>query len=475
MSESWPRKMSSNIHSLSLWLLVTMLCIWTSDSTADALDSTGRDEYSDQQRNEVEVDGDQLSINFQDIPVRIVLQLLAEHSDFNIVVSDSVSGNLTLRLTKVSWQQVFNTILKSKQLGKWVEDGVIIVAPLSEVEEREKQILNSTRSERERQQVISEVIWVKYAKAADLLLMLSNNESGRNPYLSERGTLSVDERTNALLIYDLEPNVIGVRNIVRSLDIPLKQVQIEARIVTVDEGQLDELGVRWGLDRTNRNTVIGGSIEENTLEEFTLDQMLNVNLGSTSVNAANIAFQLATLGSDVLLDLELSAMQSEAKAEVISRPRLMTTNKQAAYIEQGTEIPYFETSDKGVVSVEFKKAVLSLEVTPQILSEDKLILDLNVTQDRPGNVVKAGKNEALAINTQRLETQVLVNDGQTVVLGGIYQYSVTDSIDKVPMLGDIPILGTLFRRTYQNIAKSELLIFVTPTIVTESDFSEVRK
>ncbi|EGA64098.1 type IV pilus assembly protein PilQ [Vibrio brasiliensis LMG 20546] len=312
-------------------------------------------------------------------------------------------------------------------------------------------------------ELTSELITLKYAQVSDLVELID----GAN-MLSERGLINADERTNTMLVRDLPIYINAVKQIVRSLDVAVKQVQIEARIVTVDEGQLEELGVRWGLNQNNnsRNRIAGG-IEVNNLDQSSLDDRLNVNLGATSVNAASVAFRLATLGSDVLLDLELSAMQTEAKAEVISRPKLMTTNKQAAYIEQGSEIPYFESSENGASSVAFKKAVLSLKVTPQILSDDRLILDLSVTQDRPGNVVKTGSGEAVAINTQRIDTQVLVNNGQTVVLGGIYQHSVTDAVDKVPLFGDLPLIGSLFRRSYQNIAKSELLIFVTPTIVTE--------
>lgn len=312
-------------------------------------------------------------------------------------------------------------------------------------------------------ELTSELITLKYAQVSDLVELID----GAN-MLSERGLINADERTNTMLVRDLPIYINAVKQIVRSLDVAVKQVQIEARIVTVDEGQLEELGVRWGLNQNNNSrNRIAGAIEVNNLDQSSLDDRLNVNLGATSVNAASVAFQLATLGSDVLLDLELSAMQTEAKAEVISRPKLMTTNKQAAYIEQGSEIPYFESSENGASSVAFKKAVLSLKVTPQILSDDRLILDLSVTQDRPGNVVKTGSGEAVAINTQRIDTQVLVNNGQTVVLGGIYQHSVTDAVDKVPLFGDLPLIGSLFRRSYQNIAKSELLIFVTPTIVTE--------
>jgi len=294
--------------------------------------------------------------------------------------------------------------------------------------------------------------------------------------LSSRGSITVDERTNSLLIRDLPENINVVKEIIESLDVPIKQVQIEARIVTVNEGNLDELGVRWGITNTNGSTTVGGSIESNLAfaglyngggDGVPVDDFLNVNLGLANPAASSIAFQVAKLGSDLLLDLELSALQAESKAEIISSPRLITTNKKPAYIEQGTEIPYLEASSSGATSVSFKKAVLSLMVTPQITPDNRLVLDLTVTQDRPGQVVKTGTGEAVAIDTQRIGTQVLVDNGETVVLGGIYQHSLSNSVEKVPLLGDLPLLGALFRRSSENIGKQELLIFVTPKVVME--------
>ncbi|MDC5840063.1 type IV pilus secretin PilQ family protein [Vibrio europaeus] len=412
--------------------------------------------------------GKKLSLNFQDIPVRNVLQLIADYNDFNLVVSDSVTGNLTLRLEEVSWQKVLDIILQVKGLDKRVEGSIVLVAPKAELDAREQQMLEKARLKQQLGKLSSEIIQVKFAKAAEIADLI--DAGGEFSMLSPRGSLSVDERTNALLIRDLEQNVDVIRSIVESLDIPVKQVQIEARIVTVNEGNLDELGVRWGFSNTNGSTSIGASIEDNVFDVVPIDDMLNVNLGTTSANASTIAFQVAKLGSDMLLDLELSALQRESKAEVISSPRLITTNKKPAYIEQGSEIPYLESSSSGATSVSFKKAVLSLKVTPQITPDNRLILDLNVTQDRPGDVVKTGTGEAVAINTQRIGTQVLVENGETVVLGGIFQHSVTDAVDKVPFFGDLPLLGALFRRTYQQMGKSELLIFVTPKVVIEEDF-----
>ncbi|MEZ9439235.1 type IV pilus secretin PilQ [Vibrio atlanticus] len=427
------------------------------------------------EKNVLEKEGKVISINFQDIPVRNVLQLIADYNDFNLVVSDSVTGNLTLRLDGVPWQQVLDIILQVKGLDKRVDGNVILVAPKAELDLREQQALEKSRLEEELGELKSEIIKINFAKATDIADMIGGE--GAVSMLSERGSITIDERTNSLLIRELEENITVIRGIIESLDIPVKQVQIEARIVTVTEGNLDELGVRWGVSSTNGSFKVGGSIEGNHPSQITpyddnggnsaIDDFLNVNLGATSPSASSIAFQVAKLGSDTLLDLELSALQQESKAEIISSPRLITTNKKPAYIEQGTEIPYLESSSSGATSVAFKKAVLSLKVTPQITPDNRLVLDLSVTQDRPGQVVKTGTGEAVAIDTQRIGTQVLVNNGETVVLGGIFQHSVSSQVDKVPLLGDLPVLGALFRRSYENVGKSELLIFVTPKVVIQ--------
>ncbi|GAL15068.1 type IV pilus biogenesis protein PilQ [Vibrio astriarenae] len=337
---------------------------------------------------------------------------------------------------------------------------------------REQQQLEKVRLAEELGELSSEIIKINFANAANIADMIGGE--GAFSMLSERGSISIDDRTNSLLLRELPDNIEVIREIVSSLDIPVKQVQIEARLVSINEGDMDELGVRWGFTSTNGNNTVGGSIESNLFQKGLLDEdtlpiedFLNVNLAATSANASSIAFQVAKLGSDTLLDLELSALQRESKAEIISSPRLITTNKKPAYIEQGTEIPYLESSSSGATTVAFKKAVLSLKVTPQITPDNRLVLDLSVTQDRPGEVVKTGTGEAVAINTQRIGTQVLVNNGETVVLGGIFQHSVTNSTDKVPLLGDLPLFGTLFKRTYEQVGKSELLIFVTPKVVIQ--------
>lgn len=404
----------------------------------------------------------EISLNFQHIAVRDLLQMIADYNNFNLVVSDAVEGHLTLRLESVPWQQVLDIVLQAKGLDKRLEGNVMLVAPVAELAE--------TRQARAMGALVSRVFAINFASASDVAQVIS--AQGEQGLLSPRGSVTVDQRTNSLLVRDVAVNLDEIEAIVTALDIPVKQVQIEARIVSISEGNLDELGVRWGLRAVGDNYKVGATIEGNQGDildvDRALDELLNVNLAVSAASASSIAFQVAKLGSDTLLDLELSALQRESKAEIISSPRLLTTNKTPAYIEQGTEIPYLEAASSGATSVSFKKAVLSLEVTPQITPDNRLVLDLSVTQDRPGEVVKTGTGEAVAINTQRIGTQVLVEDGETVVLGGIYQHSVSDATEKVPLLGDIPLFGALFRRTYQQLGKSELLIFVTPKVVPQA-------
>ncbi|WP_341664019.1 type IV pilus secretin PilQ [Vibrio sp.] len=417
---------------------------------------------------QINTSDNRLSVNFEDIPVRSVLQQIADYNDFNILVSDSVSGSVTLRLNDVDWPQLLDMILLAKGLDKRQIGDSLLVFKKSDANFIDDALVS------ENQSLQSEIIAMRFANATEIAAIVGNDAA--TSMLSEHGAISVDTRTNALLIRDQTAHLEAMKSVISALDVAVKQVQIEARIVSLSEGDVQELGVRWGLNTIKGNYALGGSIESNLSNislysegESSIDDFLNVDLSVASNTASTIAFQVAKLSSGVLLDLELSALQRESRAEVISSPRLITTNKQAAYIEQGTEIPYLEAASSGATSVNFKKAVLSLKVTPQITADDRLILDLKVTQDRPGQVVKTGTGEAVAIDTQRIGTQVLVNDGETIVLGGIYQHSVSDAVDKVPLLGDIPLLGGLFRRSYQQMGKSELLIFVTPTLITSHD------
>ncbi|SIO18118.1 type IV pilus secretin PilQ [Salinivibrio sp. ES.052] len=424
-----------------------------------------------------------ISINFQDIPVRAVLQLIAEQNRFNLVTSDSVQGNVTMRIDGVPWQDVLDVILRVKGLDKRQRGDVMLVAPRNELMAREKQDLEMAQQAETLLPLSSAVITVNYAKASEVAALIRGQGQGVS-LLSPRGAVSLDARTNAIIIRDIDKNIGRIRTLVKHLDVPVKQVEIEARIVTVEQGSVDELGVRWGLLNRNRSTTVGPSIEGNVMwdsdlaaqgpdslndaanEGSTIGDFLNVNLAAVNPSASSMAFQVAKLGNDLLLDLELSALESERKAEVVSSPRLITTNKKAAYIEQGTELPYLEASSSGAVAVSFKKAVLSLSVTPQITPDNTLVLDLKLTQDMPEKSVVAGKGEAMSISTKRINTQVLARNGETVVLGGIFQHTMINKETKVPLLGDIPLLGGLFRHQLKDHAKRELLIFVTPKIVT---------
>lgn len=424
-----------------------------------------------------------ISINFQDIPVRAVLQLIAEQNQFNLVTSDSVQGNITMRIDGVPWQDVLEVILRVKGLDKRQRGEVMLVAPRRELMAQEKQDLEMAQQAETVLPLSSAVITVNYAKASEVAALIRGQTQGVS-LLSPRGAVSLDERTNAIIIRDIDKNIDRIRTLVQHLDVPVKQVEIEARIVTVEQGSVDELGVRWGLLNRNGSTTVGSSVEGNIMWDSDLAQQgpdslneaagegrsigdfLNVNLAAVNPSASSMAFQVAKLGNDLLLDLELSALESERKAEVVSSPRLITTNKKAAYIEQGTELPYLEASSSGAVAVSFKKAVLSLSVTPQITPDNTLVLDLKLTQDMPEKSVVAGKGEAMSISTKRINTQVLARNGETVVLGGIFQHTMINKETKVPLLGDIPLLGGLFRHQLKDHAKRELLIFVTPKIVT---------
>lgn len=409
--------------------------------------------------------GRAISLNFQDIPVRTVLQIIADYNGFNLVTSDTVTGNITLRLDGVPWDQALEIILKVKGLDKRMEGNILMVAPSEELSTREARDLQAKQEVEDLAALYSEYIQVNYAKASELSNLIKNQDTS---ILSSRGSVSVDERTNTLLIRDTEKSIEDIKRMVTVLDIPVRQVVIESRMVTVNDSINEELGVRWGITDSDGESSTSGSLEgtESASGGTTpsLDDRLNVNL-PVSDAAGSIAFQVARLADGTILDLELSAMEKENKGEVIASPRITTANQKEAYIEQGVEIPYQESASSGATSTEFKKAVLSLTVTPHITPDDRIILDLVVTQDTVSEIVSGS---APAIDTQRIGTQVLVNNGETIVLGGIYQQSIISTVSKVPVLGDIPYLGWLFRNTNNYNEKKELLIFVTPRIVTEN-------
>ncbi len=408
--------------------------------------------------------GRAISLNFQDIPVRTVLQIIADLNGFNLVTSDTVAGNITLRLDGVPWDQALDIILKVKGLDKRMEGNILMVAPGDELAAREAKELQAQQQVAELAPLYSEYIQVNYAKAQEFADLVKNED---NSILSPRGSVSVDARTNTLLIRDTAQSIEDVKRMVSVLDIPVRQVVIESRMVTVKDNINEELGIRWGVTDTDGQYGTSGSLSgagnANNGAVPSLSERLNVNLPATSP-AGSIAFQVARLADGTILDLELSALENENKGEIIASPRITTANQKEAYIEQGVEIPYQEAASSGATSTQFKKAVLSLKVTPQITPDDRIILDLVVTQDTVSTVTNG---TAPAIDTQRIGTQVLVNNGETIVLGGIYQQSVINSVSKVPVLGDIPYFGWMFRNTNNFNEKKELLIFVTPRIVTE--------
>ncbi|QUM83304.1 type IV pilus secretin PilQ [Moritella sp. 28] len=416
--------------------------------------------------------GQAISLNFQDIPVRTVLQLIADFNEFNLVTTDSVNGNITLRLDSVPWEQALDIVMKVKGLSKQLEGNVLMVAPSDELSALERRDLVSKKEVEDLAELQSEFIQISFAKAADITKLLAQKDSS---LLSSRGSVSFDARTNTLLIKDTATAIANVRRIVDVLDIPVRQVVIEARMVSVVDNLDDELGIRWGL---GGSTDIGrgfglssGSIEGNDAiaggHVPAIGDRLNVNLPVASP-AGSIAFQIAELANGQILDLELSALEAEQKAEVIASPRITTTDQKSAYIEQGTEIPYVESSSSGATTIAFKKAVLGLQVTPHITPDNKIILDLKINQDTRGDDVKTVGGEAVSIDTQVISTQVLVENGETIVLGGIFKHEIKKIVTKVPVLGDIPWLGVLFRSTKNVNQKRELLIFVTPKVVVDT-------
>ena len=431
--------------------------------------------------------GERLTLNFQEIETRAVLQLLADASGQNIVVSDSVSGNGTLRLQIVPWDQALDIVLRTKGLDKRRQDNVIIVAPQEELATREKADLAAKKEIQELEPLRAEYVQVNYAKAAEMAALIKTQNGS---LLSPRGSVAVDERTNTLLLQDTASRLNDIRRLVATLDIPVRQVLIESRIVVVNDDFERDLGARVGLTTVNANgngviTTSGTAASTDTITSSAATNAsktgnpfpVSYPAGGTAPTRYNVnlpvanpagSFALGILGSNYLVDLELSAAQAETRAAVVSSPRVITANQKEATIEQGVEIPYQQSASSGATTISFKKAVLSLKVTPQITPDNRIILDLDVKKDSVGkDVVASGGVNVPAINTQEIATQVLVNDGQTVVLGGILQTTSSDNSTKVPFLGDVPILGALFKNTIKIDNKDELLIFVTPKIVRE--------
>ncbi|TLY65190.1 MAG: type IV pilus secretin PilQ, partial [Gammaproteobacteria bacterium] len=440
--------------------------------------------------------GERLTLNFQDIETRAVLQLLADASGQNIVVSDSVSGNVTLRLQNVPWDQALDIVLRTKGLDKRRQDNVIIVAPQAELAAREKADLAARKDVQELAPLRSEYLQVNYAKAQDMAALIKTQT---NSLLSARGSVAVDERTNTLLLQDTAERLADVRRLVATLDIPVRQVLIEARIVIADDKWGRQLGARFGTqsayNRNNYNVGVSGSLTDTnnplannpvsrgssslvyqggassgagfaqstaasgTIPIGAQPEQLNVNLPVAGA-AGQFALSILNLGSGNLVNIELSALEADNRGKVVSSPRVITADKRKAVISQGTEIPYLTSAASGATTVAFKPAVLELAVTPYITPDDRIVMDLEVKKDAVGQLF----NNIPSVDTKKVSTQVLVDNGDTIVLGGIFEQTIRTTVDKVPFIGDIPIVGNLFKRTVRQDDKTELLIFVTPKI-----------
>ncbi|EAZ99381.1 type IV pilus secretin PilQ [Marinobacter sp. ELB17] len=412
--------------------------------------------------------GDKLSLNFQDIEVRSVLQLIADFTGLNLVASDTVGGSITLRLQNVPWDQALDLILKTKGLDKRQIGNVLLVAPADEIAARERLELETTKQIAELAPLRLDIIQVNYAKAAEVVALVQADQE----LISSRGFISSDSRTNTISVRETVEKLNEIRRLVSTWDVAVRQVSIEARIVRAQTNVAESLGVRWGGasygNNGNNSTVVGGSLETvggvmgagaANSTSVTFPGALAVDLGVSGDGASSFAVGFS--GGDFLVDLELSALESDGKAEIVSQPRVVTADRQTASIKSGQEIPFQEASSSGATSTSFKEAVLSLEVTPQITPDDKIIMDLEVTQDSRGEDTPNGP----AINTNSVTTQVLVANGETIVLGGIFESTNTETTTKTPFLGDIPYLGRLFKRTQTTELRSELLIFITPKII----------
>ena len=444
-------------------------------------------------QDQKEYTGERLTLNFQDIETRAVLQLLADTSGQNMVISDSVGGNVTLRLQNVPWDQALDIVMRTKGLDMRREGNVMFVAPAAEIAAREKELLTARQQVQQLAPLRTEYLQINYAKAQDLATLIKSGD--KSSLLSERGSVAIDERTNTLLLQDTSERLADIRRLVSTLDIPVRQVLIEARIVIVNDDYSRELGVRFGATTAfqhggrDGSGVVGAQNFGREDDDIVLSHVPQLDAAGNPINSpfgfvapdpvnrymvnlpvANPAGRLAMtlLDSDYIVDLELSAAQAEGRGEIISSPRLITANQREATIEQGVEIPYQESSSSGATTTQFKKAVLSLKVTPQITPDNRVILDLTVSKDSVGQLVASATGGFVpSIDTREIVTQVLVNDGQTVVLGGILETERREAETKVPWLGDIPVLGHLFKTTSKTDNKDELLIFVTPRILRE--------
>lgn len=414
--------------------------------------------------------GEKLSLNFQDIDVRSVLQLIADFTDLNLVASDTVQGNITLRLQNVPWDQALDLVLKTKGLDKRKIGNVLLVAPADEIAARERQELEAQKQIAELAPLRREVVQLNYAKASDIAGLFKEFSEGAEQK-DMRGSIIYDDRTNSLIAYLTEDRLNELRRIVTQLDIPVRQVMIEARIVEANVGYNKSLGVRWGGQQTfaNDRGLVYGNDDQGDEEGSDGPNMPFVDLG---VAGRTSGIGIGYVTDNLLLDLELTAMESTGNGEVVSQPKVVTSDKETAKILTGTEIPYQEASSSGATSTSFKEAALSLEVTPQITPDNRVVMDVKVTKDAPdySNL----RNGVPPISKNEVNAKVLAADGETIVIGGVYSNTQSKNVEKVPFLGDLPFLGRLFRRDTVSDNKSELLIFLTPRIMDTQAISVSR-
>ncbi|WIX31942.1 type IV pilus secretin PilQ [Salinicola sp. JS01] len=412
--------------------------------------------------------GKPVTLDFQDIPVRDVLSIIAQVSGLNVVASDSVQGNVTLNLVDVPWDQALDLVLQSRGLAARRTGDVMVVAPAGELASLQRQTLESREQSQQLAPLVTEFVPIRYAKADTLAGLLRGGEGVG--LMSERGRVTVDVRTNTLILQDTRDQLEAIRRTIEQLDVPVRQVQIEARIVIARDSATRELGVNWGMSspaggRFNLSGAADGdpsSVPTTSDDPQSYGGGLAVDLGNATQPAS--AFSFGYLSGDVLIDLELRALESEGKSQTISQPKVITANQRTAVIKQGQEVPYQEASSSGATTTEFKEAVLSLEVTPQITPDDRIIMDLRVNND---DISDTRFDGAPAIDTNEIQTQVLVDNGETVVLGGILTSEQLHTLFKTPFLGDIPVIGQLFRYTQESNEKVELLIFITPKIIED--------
>ncbi|GAB5452286.1 MAG: type 4a pilus secretin PilQ [Halioglobus sp.] len=434
---------------------------------------------AERRKNEFTYVGDRISLNFQDIEVRAVLQLIADFTELNLVASDTVSGRITLRLQNVPWDQALELVLKTKGLDKRQVGNVLMVAPAAEIAERERQQIEANKQIAELAPLQSEFVRVRYANASDIVKLFKAGSEEGGSLISERGSVVVDKRTNSLIITDTAIKLAEIRDLIELVDIPVRQVMIEARIVIAQSDAAQNLGISWGgsfLDTTddsvlsvsgdtnNASGLVEDAINGDPLEvEFPGALLVDLGVASTS------GFAVGFANSDLFLAAELSALEAEGEGEVVSQPKVITGDKQKASIKSGTEIPYQEASASGATTTSFKEAVLELDVTPSITPDDRIMLTLKINQDSVGELVPSGRGGFIpSIDTTEINTQVLVGNGETVVLGGVFQTEDIESVNKVPFFGDIPYVGALFRSQSVSYTKTETLIFITPRILAET-------